>query len=97
MISQYMRKHAEWLTQTDERILEFLSERGNHPPSAIQENLEEEGQAMDYHVNHINRECRKLADYGLVRNVGAGTYSITEKGEQFLSGELDAETLEKQE
>lgn len=90
-----MRKHADWLTQTDERILEFLSEKGNHPPSSVRDQLDESGVAMDYSSGHIGRECRKLTDFGLLVNVGGGTYSITDVGEQFLSGDLDAGTLEK--
>lgn len=88
-----MRKHASWLSQADERILEFLSENGNHPPLAITENLREIGEDMDYHAQTIRRECRELRDYGLLVNVGGGTYSITELGDQFLSGDLDAATL----
>lgn len=90
-----MRKHAKWLTQADERILEFLSEEGNHPPSAIRDRLLEAGRDLEYHAEYIGTECRKLTDYGLVVNVGGGTYSITELGEQFLGGELDASELEK--
>jgi repressor of nif and glnA expression len=92
-----MKKHAGWLSQTDERILEFLREFGNHPPKAIRDKLNEAGEGMDYHAEHIGRECRQLADYGLVVNVGGGTYSITELGEQFLDGELDASTLDEDE
>jgi repressor of nif and glnA expression len=88
-----MRKHAGWLSQSDERILEFLRERGNHPPSAIRDNLEEESAEMNYNAAHIRRECRKLEDRGLLVNVGGGTYSITDEGIAFLEGELDAATL----
>jgi len=90
-----MRRHAGWLSQTDERILEFLDEYGNHPPSAITDRLAEHGVDLDYHSNHISRECRKLAAAGLLLNVGAGTYSITDDGRSFLSGDLDAGTLEE--
>ena len=38
--------------------------------------------------------CLKLADYGLVINLGNGIYSITEEGEEYLAGELDAANLE---
>lgn len=89
-----MRKHASWLTQTDERILEFLRERGNHPPSGIQHRLSESGVDLEYHANHVGRRCRELAAYGLLENIGGGTYSITERGEAFLDGELDAGMLD---
>lgn len=88
-----MRKHADWLSQADERILEFLQENGNHPPLAITENMREIGEGMDYHAQTIRRECRQLQDHGLLVNVGGGTYSITDEGVAFLEGELDAATL----
>ena len=90
-----MRKHAAWLTQADERVMEFLREFGNHPPGAIQSRLAEIGVDMDYHPKHIGVRCRELRDYGLLVNVGGGTYSITDLGEQFLDGEIDAGTLDE--
>lgn len=90
-----MRKHSAWLTQADERILEFLSEYGNHQPKSIRDQLEEIGSGMDYSHNHIGERCRELADYGLLINVGGGVYSITGDGEQFLSGDLDAAGLSR--
>ena len=92
-----MRKHGEWMTQTDERILEFLSEFGNRQPHAISDKFAEMGVDLDYHVQSINRRCWTLTDYGLVTNVGGGTYSITELGKQFLDGDLDAGTLDPSE
>lgn len=83
------------MTQSDERILEFLAEEGNHPPKSIRDRLAEIGPEMDYHQNYIQQRCRTLQDYGLLRNVGGGTYSITDVGEQFLAGELDAASLDE--
>ena len=88
-----MRKPAKWISQTDELILEFLSEQGNHQPKEIRDQLERISEDMSYSNNHIWRECKKLADAGLLVNVGGGTYSITEQGEDFLDGDLDASNL----
>lgn len=88
-----MRRHAEWLGQADERILEFLAENGNHPPKAIRDNLAQINEAMSYHHKHVSRRCRELRDYGLLVNVGGGTYGITDDGRAFLAGELDAAEL----
>ncbi len=96
-LSLFMRKHADWLTQADERILEFLREEGNHPPTAITRRMIEAGIDIEYHPNHVGTRCRELAKYGLLVNVGAGTYSITEKGVEFLDGDLDVGSLEKEE
>lgn len=85
-----MRKHGDWMAHADERILEFLHEHGNHQPSQITEQLAEIGVDMDFHPNYIGRRCRKLADYGLIRNLGNGVYQITEDGEKYLDGMFDA-------
>lgn len=88
-----MRKHADWITQTDERILEYLREHGNAPPSVIQDRLAGIGEDLTYSTNHLGMRCRTLADHGLAENLGGGTYSITDLGEQFLDGEIDAGSL----
>jgi repressor of nif and glnA expression len=90
-----MRKHAEWMAYADERILEFLSEEGNHQPAQIASRLGETGKDIDFHPKYIGRRCRLLAEYGLIENLGNGVYSITEFGEEYLSGRLDAATLQK--
>ncbi len=86
-----MRLSADWMTIADERILEFLREAGPHSPSRI---------AADDRVRfvpqYVGQRCRKLASYGLTRNIGNGVYQITDCGEQYLDGELDAGTLEQQ-
>ena len=89
-----MRRHASWMTELDERILEFLNENGNHQPGAIRERLDAMSADMDYSDNYVNMRCRKLRDYGLLVNVGGGVYSITDDGRAFLAGELDAGTLD---
>ena len=92
-----MRKSADWMAHADERILEFLDEHGNHQPSQIASRLVEIGAGMDYHPNYVGRRCRKLTEYGLLRNIGNGVYQITEDGGQYLAGELDASELQGEE
>jgi predicted transcriptional regulator len=77
------------MTLADERILEFLQEKGNHQPAQI-------SKEFDFHRKYIGRRCRILAEHGLLRNLGNGVYQITELGVAYLSGELDANELEKQ-
>jgi len=36
----------------------------------------------------------KLENYGLTQNIGNGVYTITEVGERYLKGNLDARELE---
>ena len=92
-IKTNMRKHADWMVEVDERILEFLFEEGNRLPSVIRDQISEKGVAMDYTGNYIGDRCRLLANAGLLLNVGGGNYSITEEGEAFLDGDLDAGEL----
>lgn len=40
---------------------------------------------------HIARRCKKLAENGLLKHVGHGTYVITDEGEAYLDEEYDAE------
>lgn len=90
-----MRKHAEWMSQADDRILEFLHEEGNHQPAQIKSRMQEIGADMEYHPKYIGERCRELTEYGLLYNIGNGVYTITENGISYLEGELDAETLDK--
>lgn len=88
-----MRKHADWMSHVDERILEFLEEYGNHQPSQIANRLPEIGQDLDYHPKYIGRRCRRLTEHGLTQNLGNGVYSITDVGREYLTGDIDASTL----
>lgn len=75
------------MTLADERILEYLSEMGNHQPSQI-------ANEFDFHRKYIGKRCRILEDHGFVENRGNGVYRITERGEKYLTGEFDASTLD---
>lgn len=89
-----MRKHADWMAHADERVLEFLDERGHYQPAQIARELGEVGVDMDFHPGYIGRRCRMLRQYGFLENLGNGVYGVTERGEAFLAGELDAGTIE---
>jgi predicted transcriptional regulator len=67
----------------DDRILEFLSEEGPHSPSKIAQD-----DRIFYGSQHVGNRCRKLAKYGLVRNVGNGVYNITDVGGRYLAGDV---------
>lgn len=84
-----MRPRVDWMTQGDERILEFLSEKEIvASPSVIAANI-------DYTAQYISRRCRKLVEHGLLQRADASNYCITEFGEDFLRGDIDAEDLEQ--
>ena len=48
----------------------------------------------DFKRVHLQRRCQKLYQHGLVRQVGNGVYMLSEEGQQYLDGELDAAELE---
>ena len=82
------------MNETDDAILEFLLNEGNRPinasPAVVQANIE-------YQISHVRNRLRELHSAGLVEyyNEDRGIYRITEKGQKYLSGELDASELEK--
>nr|WP_199505990.1 MULTISPECIES: MarR family transcriptional regulator [unclassified Haloferax] len=75
------------MTQADERVLEFLHEKDIiASPSVIAANI-------DYTQEYISRRCRKLTDAGLLQRADASNYRLTDLGERFLAGEVDADSL----
>ena len=84
-----MRLDADWMSRADDRILEYLSEWGPDTPKG----MEDDGRVR-FSRQHINSRCKKLVFYRLLVHLGNGVYDITEKGEQYLAGELDAREIE---
>lgn len=84
-----MRYSARWMTIADERILEYLSQTETSTPKKMADSGD-----VRFSRQYIGERCRKLADYGLVQHLGNGVYRITEQGEAYLNGELDAKELE---
>ena len=74
------------MTLADERILEYLNERGNHQPSQI-------AKEFGFHRKYIGKRCRILEEHDFVENRGNGVYQITERGREYLRGEFDASQL----
>lgn len=84
-----MRLDADWMSRADDRILEYLSEWGPDTPKQ----MAEDGRVR-FSRQYINARCKKLVPYQLLLHLGNGVYDITEKGEQYLAGELDVRELE---
>ena len=88
-----MRPRVSWMTRADDAILELLQEAGIAAnPSTIAFNI-------DYDNRYVSQRCRKLADNGLVERVHEtkAMYQITELGNRYLRGELQAYDLELEE
>jgi predicted transcriptional regulator len=76
------------MNQTDDRILLLLEESGLMlSPAVIAANLE-------YTRGWVSKRLRKLLEAGLVEKSQSSYYEITERGEQYLAGEINANILE---
>lgn len=85
-----MRPRVDWMTQADERVLEFLREKDIvASPSVIAANI-------GYTSEYISRRCRKLAEAELLQPVDPSNYQLTQLGERFLAGEVEAEALKRE-
>lgn len=88
MTADVVRPKVEWMTQTDERILELLDDSDLIlTPTVIAANL-------DYERSWVSERLKPLRDHDLVERVARGQYRISDKGRQYLEGELLANDLE---
>ena len=72
---------------TDDRILEVLESGFRFTPAVIAENI-------DKSRTHVSRRLSDLTENGLVEKPKRGYYEITERGRDYLAGDLDADELE---
>jgi DNA-binding PadR family transcriptional regulator len=68
----------------DDRILEYLSEEEAASPSEMIKSG-----FVRYSSGYVSQRCSKMVEHGLLKRFGTGVYAITERGEQYLEGELD--------
>lgn len=84
-----MRPRVEWMTRADDYILEFFEEADIvATPHVVSANI-------DYSRQYVNRRIRKLSENGLLEKSGDGLYRITERGRDYLAGDLEADVLEE--
>lgn len=76
-----VRRPAEWMRASDDRILEFLEAEGVARVKAIDESDE-----VNYDYETIRRRAKKLSKAGLLKDIGNGVYQITDRGQGYLSG-----------
>ncbi|MFB6188591.1 MAG: ArsR family transcriptional regulator [Halapricum sp.] len=89
-----MRPLVSWMTKSDPAILEFFEENDiSMPPAVVSFNIEG--------VSHptVKRRMPVLADNELLEKVEGkrGYYRLTQRGRDYLAGDLDAEDLEDDE
>ncbi|ELY64715.1 PhiH1 repressor-like protein [Natrinema versiforme JCM 10478] len=81
-----MRKRAEWMKDADEKILDILEGGLMLGPTTIAKNL-------DLSRSYVSRRLSILIAYGFVEQIEEGYYQITDRGEMWLQGEVDASEL----
>ncbi|AAV47198.1 PhiH1 repressor-like [Haloarcula marismortui ATCC 43049] len=81
------RQRADWMTQTDEAILETIRDEGNMTPQALDDTFDIAA------ANYARDRLSELTRYGLVEKIGRGLYRLTDDGRAFLNEELDASEL----
>lgn len=82
-----MRPRIDWMTQADERILEFLQEKNIvASPSVIAANI-------DYTGEYISRRCRILADAGFMQRIDASNYCLTDLGSRYIDGTITEDEI----
>jgi len=79
-----MRYSGDWMVLADDRILEYIREKGSGSPKEMADSG-----YVRYTGSYISKRCQKLVKRGLLDNLGNGVYTITERGERYLDGDLD--------
>jgi predicted transcriptional regulator len=82
---QETRLQIDWMTNTDERIMERLEESGSETPKEIASHLQKSKE-------YVADRCRQLAIRDLLESDGR-QYRLAELGERYLVDEIEAEEL----
>lgn len=83
-----------WMTRSDDDILEFLANEPVGPIRASPKNIEAN---IDWSISTVRRRMALLLDEGLISyyDEDVGIYEITQKGLDYLSGTLEKSELER--
>lgn len=81
-----MRRSAEWMSAPDDRILEIAAE---DPDEIIKVGNVTENEYIHVGNSQVSRRCSRLAEDGLLRNIGDGVYVITDEGRGYLNENYD--------
>jgi len=81
------RQRADWMNPVDDEIMEILDDTGAATPQLLADNTGKNN-------NYLGVRCRELEKYGLVMRPSRGVYTLTDLGERYLAGDLDASDLE---
>ncbi|MBZ6494810.1 MarR family transcriptional regulator [Natrinema longum] len=87
-----MRLSGDFMVICDDRILEYLAENETGTPKEMADSG-----LVRFSRSYITQRAKILLNYGLVRHLGNGVYTLSERGQQYLDGDLDAAELEPDE
>lgn len=93
-----MRPRVEGMNEVDDAVLEFFEAQDEGvalPPTVVWYNLHDLLEVIDKSRDTVARRMRKLTERGLLVKASEerGYYQITDKGKEYLTGEIDPETL----
>ena len=74
----------------DDQIMEVVREQGAGTPKSIADEL-------DRNNDYIGVRCRELTAYNLLDRPSRGFYRLSDEGDSYLDGELDASGLDAEE
>ncbi|MFH5800443.1 MarR family transcriptional regulator [Haladaptatus sp. CMAA 1911] len=84
-----MVERVRWMSPIDYEILLFFEEHDILvSPKVLALNI-------DYNRQYTSKRCRTLTEKGILSQKSNGVYELSEKGRQFLAGDLDADELEE--
>jgi len=83
------RKPAKWMTQVDERILEYLHSEGWGAPAVMTRD-----RAFHVSEGYISDRCKMLQYVGFAEQITDNMYDITTDGLLYLGGQIDASNRE---
>lgn len=97
LVQTAVRRHADWMAQPDDRLLEHLELRGPRRRFELREEFVDRG--LRYPDRYLEFRLNQLQQHGLVTRRDDGTYEITAAGQGYLVGEelppaADAESVE---
>ncbi|ELY84988.1 hypothetical protein [Natrinema altunense] len=87
-----MRLSGDFMVICDDRILEYLGEHETGTPKEMADSG-----LVRFSRSYITQRAKILLNYRLVRHLGNGVYTLSERGQQYLDGDLDAAELEPDE
>lgn len=85
-----MVHRVSWMSPIDYHILEFFEDHDiTASPKVIAYNI-------GYDQQYCSKRCRVLEEHGILKRPETGLYELTEKGRNFIFGDLDPSELENE-